>query len=306
MKALNFKENNVQTLTLEELKSTIHENYSNGMPCGGIYHYALMESLLEMLDKANLKPEVTEIFAANNRDKYRPGVSIDDKIAADKGEGCLESHTLRRVYANINLSKDNKGEWGMNMAVAYHQLGIQVAFGPMVYVCHNQTILGARDVFTTQNVSQSEGQIEVKRNLKEMLQGISGYVEQYHQREEEISSIVDTFRRSEYLPKHNWYVLEKLMERRIRHDSSKPEIHSSVEYPLSSSQINAALERYLVAVHSGDYQGDPDGLFSNMSWWDALQCYNQDLKPDGCVIPSIIGQSYGLGDLFRNAYSFLG
>ena len=36
-RGLDFKKSNVQELTLPELTSTIHENYSNGLPCGGIY-----------------------------------------------------------------------------------------------------------------------------------------------------------------------------------------------------------------------------------------------------------------------------
>ena len=35
-----------------------------------------------------------------------------------------------------------------------------------------------------------------------------------------------------------------------------------------------------------------------MSWWDAMNIFNVDLKPGKCVIPSIVGQSYGLGEVF--------
>ena len=53
---LYFNQNNVQTLTLENLTKTIHENYSNGLPCGGIYHFELIQWLLEELKQGGLKP----------------------------------------------------------------------------------------------------------------------------------------------------------------------------------------------------------------------------------------------------------
>ena len=202
---LYFDKENVQTLTLENLTKTIHENYSNGLPCGGIYHFELIGLLLDHLEHAGFKPQVTEIFAANNKDRYRPGVSIDEKTAQEKGEHAYEAHILRRVYANVKLCESGIDGIDLNMAVAYHQLGIQVAFGPMVRVCHNQTILGARDVFSNQNISQC-GNDNVDKTCQEM------------------------------------------------------------------------------------------------SWWDALNLFNVDLKPKGCIIPSIIGQTYGLGELFQNAY----
>ena len=145
-KRLDFRQNKVQVLTLEELAQTAHEDYHNGLPVMGIYHWQLIDVLLESLEKANVKYEVQEIFAANNNSKDRPGVTIERRIAEEKGGNVLEAYTLRRVYANINLFDPCADDWQMNMAVAYHQSGIQVGFGPYVHVCHNQTILGAQDV----------------------------------------------------------------------------------------------------------------------------------------------------------------
>ena len=68
---LYFDKENVQTLTLENLTKTIHENYSNGLPCGGIYHFELIGLLLDHLEHAGFKPQVTEIFAANNKETNR-------------------------------------------------------------------------------------------------------------------------------------------------------------------------------------------------------------------------------------------
>ena len=120
-KRLDFRQNQVQVLTLEELAQTAHEDYHNGLPVMGIYHWQLIDVLLESLEKANVKYEVQEIFAANNNSKDRPGVTIERRIAEEKGGNVLEAYTLRRVYANINLFDPCADDWQMNMAVAYHQ-----------------------------------------------------------------------------------------------------------------------------------------------------------------------------------------
>ena len=299
---LYFDKEHVQTLTLENLTKTIHENYSNGLPCGGIYHFELIGLLLDHLEHAGFKPQVTEIFAANNKDRYRPGVSIDEKTAQEKGEHAYEAHILRRVYANVKLCESGIDGIDLNMAVAYHQLGIQVAFGPMVRVCHNQTILGARDVFSNQNISQCGNKLEVSRTIDNMLQSVKDYLFNMNTNLVDMVKTVEDFQNKEFLSVHLEYVLRMLMESRIRHDSSHGLIHRPTDYPLSSSQINAAFERYLIERDSRKPLDNVDKTCQEMSWWDALNLFNVDLKPKGCIIPSIIGQTYGLGELFQNAY----
>lgn len=303
MEKLDFSQKDVQVLSLDDLKRTIHENYSNGMPCSGIYHFQLLESLLEMLEKGGFKPYVSEIFAANNRDKYRPGVSIDERVKHEKGEWSLESLILRRIFANIEVAPTSVEGTAINMAVAYHQKGINVAFGPYVRVCHNQTILGAKDVFTTINISQAVGRLEVSKNITPMFEKIGEYIQALAERSVSMVKIVNDFKSREFEQKHMEYILFRLMEARIRHDSNASVIHSATEYPLSSSQINSAVERYLVEDSYKKPTGDNEEKYERMTWWDALNIFNFDLKPESCNIPSIIGQSYGLGDLFVNSFN---
>lgn len=299
---LYFNQNNVQTLALENLAKTIHENYSNGLPCGGIYHFELLQTLFDYLKETGFKPEVTEIFAANNKDRYRPGVSIDEKTAQAKGEHSYEAHILRRVYANVKLCESGIDGIDLNMAVAYHQLGIQVAFGPMVRVCHNQTILAARDVFSNQNISQCGNKIEIAKNVNAMLEAVKEYLSDIQNRIIDMTKTVKEYQNQDFLRIHLEYILRMLMEARIRHDSNHGLIHSPVDYPLSSSQINAAFERFLIEEASRKPLDNEEKKDGYMTWWDALNIFNVDLKPGACIIPSIIGQSYGLGELFENAF----
>ena len=67
-RTLNFAEAPVQVLTLEELEKSYHENLPTGDPVGGIYHFALIQKVLELFEQRGLKPVVQEVFAAANRD----------------------------------------------------------------------------------------------------------------------------------------------------------------------------------------------------------------------------------------------
>jgi hypothetical protein len=46
MKELYFTQRNVEVLTLEELSQTYKENYPNGLPVGGMYHFVLLNRLV--------------------------------------------------------------------------------------------------------------------------------------------------------------------------------------------------------------------------------------------------------------------
>lgn len=293
MKELDFTQRNVEVLTLEELSQTYKENYPNGLPVGGMYHFVLLNRLVEMLERAGLSPEVEEIFAANNREKYRPGVTISDEVAREKGRNALEAHILRRVYANINLSYPCGEGCTMNLAVAYHQKGIQVAFGPYVHVCHNQTILGSKDLFTTQKMTGLAVHPCYTKDVNELLNQVQAYVDQATERFERMAEMVEDFRSTAFDQTDFERLLTMLMCRRIRKDSHLVNIHTSLPYPLNASQINSAVERYLNMVTEPGTDG------RDTTFWDALQCFNYELKGDAAEIPTLLDQTACLTDVFQ-------
>ena len=292
-KRLDFSQNKVEVLTLEELAQTAHEDYHNGQPVMGIYHWQLIGALLESLEKANVKYEVQEIFAANNNSKDRPGVTIERRIAEEKGGNVLEAYTLRRVYANINLFDPCADDWQMNMAVAYHQSGIQVGFGPYVHVCHNQTILSAADLFSTNKLPHVKGDSNYHRDALCLLDMVNGYIDEHLcRRVEEVSADVVGLQKSLFEDEDFARVVTALVESRVRHDSRHKVIHTSEGYPLNQSQMNNGIERYLLKAQACEENGE------RMTYWEALQCFNYELKPGLCEIPSIVGQNVSLTELF--------
>lgn len=287
---LNFAEQPVQVLTLDELERSYHENLPTGDPVGGIYHFALVQQLLEIFEERGLKPVVKEIFAAANRDSKRPGVTVLPQLEEKFGEGAVEAHLLRRVYANIEIRSDETDDVVTCLAVAYHQKGIQLGIGPMVKVCHNQTILGAQDVvsnytcFSWQNRKEHPALADVMKRAGQWADEYDAYQRLRQDRVKELMAA--QMDRDGMLR-----LIGTLVERRIMHDSQNELIKVATTYPLNSGQINETVENLL-------------GLFAHtrvLSYWDAYQQLNTVLKPSRMDIPQVLPQSLALFEcLYEN------
>ena len=280
---LNFAEQAVQVLTLEELERSYHENLPTGDPVGGIYHFALIQQVLEIFEKRGLKPVVQEIFAAANRDSKRPGVTLLPQLEEKYGERSVEAHLLRRVYANVEIRSDETDDIVTCLAVAYHQKGIQLGIGPMVKVCHNQTILGAQDVVS--NYTCYGGQSRKDKYTLEMVmnrtqQWADDYEPYQKIRAERVSAMRSALMDREGMLR----LIGLLVEKRILHDTNNDVLRISQPYPLNSSQINETSEQ-LIALMRHD---EP------ISYWDAYQQLNTVLKPSRMDIPQVLPQSLAL------------
>ena len=288
---LNFAEQAVQVLTLGELERSYHENLPTGDPVGGIYHFALIQQVLAIFEKRGLTPVVQEIFAAANRDSKRPGVTLLPQLEEQYGERSIEAHLLRRVYANIEIRSDETDELVTCLAVAYHQKGIQLGIGPMVRVCHNQTILGAQDVVS--NYTCYGGQ---SRKDKLSLESVIGRAELWADEYEPYQKIrrerMSALKSAEFTRTDMLQLIGILVEKRILHDTQNEELHLSTPYPLNSSQINETSEQMITLMSHQQPQ----------SYWDAYQQLNTVLKPGRMDIPQVLPQSLAL---FETMYELI-
>ena len=290
-KQLNFAEQAVQVLTLGELERSYHENLPTGDPVGGIYHFALIQQVLAIFEKRGLTPVVQEIFAAANRDSKRPGVTLLPQLEEQYGERSVEAHLLRRVYANIEIRSDETDDIVTCLAVAYHQKGIQLGIGPMVRVCHNQTILGAQDVVS--NYTCYGGQ---NRKDKLSLESVIGRAELWADEYEPYQKIrrerMSALKSAELTRTDMLQLIGILVEKRILHDTQNEELHLSTPYPLNSSQINETSEQMITLMSHQQPQ----------SYWDAYQQLNTVLKPGRMDIPQVLPQSLAL---FETMYELI-
>ena len=290
MKKLDFKTNKVETLTLEDLRQTYKENLVTGQPVGGIYHFELIARVMELFEKAGLNPHIQEIFAADNRDSKRPGVTLLPQLEEKYGERALEAHLLRRVYANIEVRADESEDMVTCLAVAYHQKGIQVGIGPMVRVCHNQTILSARDVVSTYSW-QGFRQRREELTIEALMSCVKDWAQIYGDQQQGRMSTVEHLKSQAFTRDDLYKTIGVLVEKRIRHDTGNKELHNSAPYPLNSSQINETAET-LISNYSSEF-----------SFWDAFNCFNTVLKPDRMDIPQVLPQSVALAEtLLQIAY----
>ena len=282
-KQLNFAEAPVQVLTLDELERSYHENLPTGDPVGGIYHFALIQQVLELFEKRGLNPVVQEIFAAANRDSKRPGVTILPQLEEKFGEKAVEAHLLRRVYANIEIRSDETDDVVTCLAVAYHQKGIQLGIGPMVKVCHNQTILGAQDVVSNYTCYSGQSRKD-KLTLEMVMTRAEQWAEDYEPYQKIRAERVSDMKSAQMDRDRMLRLIGVLVEKRILHDSQNEVLHVATPYPLNSSQINETSEQ-LIALMRHD---EP------VSYWDAYQQLNTVLKPGRMDIPQVLPQSLAL------------
>ena len=280
---LNFAEQPVQVLTLEELEKSYHENLTTGEPVGGIYHFALIQKVLEIFEKRGLKPVVQEIFAAANRDSKRPGVTLLPQLEEKFGERAIEAHLLRRVYANIEIRSDETDEIVTCLAVAYHQKGIQLGIGPMVKVCHNQTILGAQDVVSNYTCYGGQSRKD-KFTLEMVMDRTQQWADDYEPYQKVRKERMGALKSAQMDRNGMLQLIGVLVEKRILHDTNNDVLRISQPYPLNSSQINETSEQ-LIALMRHD---EP------ISYWDAYQQLNTVLKPGRMDIPQVLPQSLAL------------
>jgi len=286
---LNFAEAPVQVLTLEELEKSYHENLPTGDPVGGIYHFALISEVLEVFEQRGLKPVIQEIFAAANRDSRRPGVTLLPQLEEKYGERAIEAHLLRRVYANIEICSDETDDIVTCLAVAYHQKGIQLGIGPMVKVCHNQTILGAQDVvsnYSCWGMQKSDGRCKKSEKLgvEDIITRAQQWADDYEPYQKIRRERMGMLKSAQMDREGMLQLIGILVEKRILHDTANEVLRQSSPYPLNSSQINETSEQ-LIALMRHD---EP------ISYWDAYQQLNTVLKPQRMDIPQVLPQSLAL------------
>lgn len=288
MSTLNFAEKSVQVLTLEELERSYHENLPTGQPVGGIYHFDLIGRALETFESRGLKPVVQEIFAAANRDSKRPGVTVLPQLEAQFGERAVEAHLLRRVYANIEIRSDETDDIVTCLAVAYHQKGIQLGIGPMVRVCHNQTILGAQDVVSNYTCYGGQSRKE-KLSVEDVLARAQQWADEYEPYQKIRRDRMAQMKSAQFDHQDMYRLIGMLVEKRILHDTQNDVLRQNAPYPLNSGQINETAEN-LMALMRHD---------APISYWDAYQALNTVLKPDRMDIPQVLPQSLALFDCLK-------
>ncbi len=281
MQTLDFRENKTQIIDFETLKRTHKENDIFGNPLKEMYHFQLINEIAERCNRQNLDFRIKDIFAVKNQNRNFPGVVVLPQVEETHGENAVEAHILRRVFANIEITNNSTEELTSNIALAYHQNGIQIGVGQMVVVCQNQTILSSDRIFSTYG--------ENKMNTTDLLNSVSQWLGNFFEYRERDINIINQMKEIEMKEKDVLRLIGLLTSLRVSKDSTaiatKPKT-----YPLNQSQISQFTEDYLIERENKRY----------ITMWDIYNLATDLYKPDKMDIPAILPQNAEMFNVLTN------
>lgn len=286
-KFFDFEKAKTQAITLEQLSRTHREDDVYGNPLRGIYHFDLFNKVIDECTELGYNVEVYDMFAAQNRDRQSPGVVRLPQVEAVKGQHAVEAHILRRVYANIRITDFDNDETTTNVAVAFHQKGIQIGFGPNVMICHNQCMLSPELYMSSYSEKGKKGSgMEVAAmldTLKSWLVDARHIIETDRER---IAKMKETRITAEQM----FLLIGLMTATRVKADTSRKSIRENITYPLNQSQITLFTEDMLEAYHDKEF----------VTAWDMYNSATNLYKANRMDIPAILPQNRAMVNFMRD------
>lgn len=285
-KFFDFEKAKTQAITLEQLSRTHREDDIYGNPLRGIYHFDLFNKVIDECTELGYNVEVYDMFAAQNRDRQSPGVVRLPQVEAVKGQHAVEAHILRRVYANIRITDFDNDETTTNVAVAFHQKGIQIGFGPNVMICHNQCMLSPELYMSSYSEKGKNGSgMEVAAmldTLKSWLVDARHIIETDRER---IAKMKETRITAEQM----FLLIGLMTATRVKADTSRKSIRENITYPLNQSQITLFTEDMLEAYHDKEF----------VTAWDMYNSATNLYKANRMDIPALLPQNRAMVNFMK-------
>lgn len=285
-KFFDFEKAKTQAITLEQLSRTHREDDVYGNPLRGIYHFDLFNKVIDECTELGYNVEVYDMFAAQNRDRQSPGVVRLPQVEAVKGQHAVEAHILRRVYANIRITDFDNDETTTNVAVAFHQKGIQIGFGPNVMICHNQCMLSPELYMSSYSEKGKKGSgMEVAAmldTLKSWLVDARHIIETDRER-------IDKMKETRITAEQMFLLIGLMTATRVKADTSRKSIRENITYPLNQSQITLFTEDMLEAYHDKEF----------VTAWDMYNSATNLYKANRMDIPALLPQNRAMVNFMK-------
>lgn len=286
-KFFDFEKAKTQAITLEQLSRTHREDDVYGNPLRGIYHFDLFNKVIDECTELGYNVEVYDMFAAQNRDRQSPGVVLLPQVEDVKGQHAVEAHILRRVYANIRITDFDDAETTTNVAVAFHQKGIQIGFGPNVMICHNQCMLSPELYMSSYSEKGKKGSgmdvAAMLDTLKSWLIDARHIIETDRER---IAKMKETRITAEQM----FLLIGLMTATRVKADTSRKSIRENITYPLNQSQITLFTEDMLEAYHDKEF----------VTAWDMYNSATNLYKANRMDIPALLPQNRAMVFFMRD------
>lgn len=286
-KFFDFEKAKTQVITLEQLSRTHREDDVYGNPLRGIYHFDLFNKVIDECTELGYNVEVYDMFAAQNRDRQSPGVVRLPQVEAVKGQHAVEAHILRRVYANIRITDFDNDETTTNVAVAFHQKGIQIGFGPNVIICHNQCMLSPELYMSSYSEKGKKGSgMEVAAMLDKLKSWLVDARHIIETDRERIAKMKETRITAEQM----FLLIGLMTATRVKADTSRKSIRENITYPLNQSQITLFTEDMLEAYHDKEF----------VTAWDMYNSATNLYKANRMDIPALLPQNRAMVNFMRD------
>ena len=286
-KFFDFEKAKTQAITLEQLSRTHREDDVYGNPLRGIYHFDLFNKVIDECTELGYNVEVYDMFAAQNRDRQSPGVVRLPQVEAVKGQHAVEAHILRRVYANIRITDFDNDETTTNVAVAFHQKGIQIGFGPNVMICHNQCMLSPELYMSSYSEKGKKGSgmdvATMLDTLKSWLVDARHIIETDRER---IAKMKETRITAEQM----FLLIGLMTATRVKADTSRKSIPENITYTLNQSQITLFTEDMLEAYHDKEF----------VTAWDMYNSATNLYKANRMDIPALLPQNRAMVNFMKS------
>lgn len=285
-KFFDFEKAKAQAITLEQLSRTHRENDVYGNPLRGIYHFDLFNKVIDECTELGYNVEVYDMFAAQNRDRQSPGVVRLPQVEAVKGQHAVEAHILRRVYANIRITDFDNDETTTNVAVAFHQKGIQIGFGPNVMICHNQCMLSPELYMSSYSEKGKKGS---GMDIGSMLDTLKSWLVDARHIIETDRERIQRMKETKITAEQMFLLIGLMTATRVKADSSNKTIRENITYPLNQSQITVFTEDMLVAYKEKEF----------VTAWDMYNSATNLYKANRMDIPALLPQNRAMVNFMK-------
>ena len=286
-KFFDFEKAKTQAITLEQLSRTHREDDVYGNPLRGIYHFDLFNKVIDECTELGYNVEVYDMFAAQNRDRQSPGVVRLPQVEAVKGQHAVEAHILRRVYANIRITDFDNDETTTNVAVAFHQKGIQIGFGPNVMICHNQCMLSPELYMSSYSEKGKKGS---GMGIEAMLDTLKSWLVDARHIIETDRERIAKMKETRITAEQMFLLIGLMTATRVKADTSRKSIRENITYPLNQSQITLFTEDMLEAYHDKEF----------VTAWDMYNSATNLYKANRMDIPALLPQNRAMVNFMRD------
>ena len=280
IETFDFETNKNIELSLDTLKRTHKENDIYGRPLKGIYHFEAIERIAEAAESRGLIPVVSDLWAAQNASKTAPGVVLLPQVEAVTMPHAVEAHILRRVFCTLNLMKFDDGEKCTNIAITFHQDGVQVAIGQRVTICRNQTILGAERMATSKGNDQE--------SIKDLFATVDGWLDDAATITEADRRRIESLKAQRLDRPTALMYLGLLNCMRVAADSRNKVLRDRIKVaPLNQAQLSIFAEHLTERLIQSD----------TLTAWEFLNLATEVHKPTTADMPRIIPTNAALFDM---------